>query len=79
VSSTKGATGHTLGASGAIGAALSFMALQQQQLPPCVGLRHSDFELNLIRETRSLPIQYALSFSFGFGGQNAVLALGKTR
>jgi 3-oxoacyl-[acyl-carrier-protein] synthase II len=79
VSSTKGATGHTLGASGAIGAALSFMALQQQQLPPCVGLRHSDFEINLIRETRSLPIQYALSFSFGFGGQNAVLALGKTR
>ena len=79
VSSTKGATGHTLGASGAIGTALSLMALQQQQLPPCVGLRHSDFEINLIREARSHPIQYALSFSFGFGGQNAVLALGKTR
>lgn len=77
VSSTKGATGHTLGASGAIGAAFCLMALKYQQLPPCVGLRHSPFPLNFVREARSHPIHRALNFSFGFGGQNAVLALEK--
>lgn len=77
VSSTKGATGHTLGASGAIGTALSLMALSEQQLPPCVGLRNAEFALNFIRQTRSQSIRQALSLSFGFGGQNAVLALGR--
>ena len=76
VSSTKGATGHTLGASGAIGAAMSLMALKYQQLPPCVGLKESEFELNLVRETYRQNIQGVLCFSFGFGGQNAVIALG---
>lgn len=77
VSSTKGATGHSLGASGAMGAVFSLMALQQQELPPSVGLRHSEFALNLVGEMRSQSIRQALSFSFGFGGQNAVLALGR--
>lgn len=76
VSSTKGATGHTLGASGAIGAAISLMALKYQQLPPCVGLKETEFELNLVRETYQHDIQNVLCFSFGFGGQNAILALG---
>ena len=76
VSSTKGATGHTLGASGAIGAAISLMALKYQQLPPCVGLKETEFELNLVRETYQHNIQNVLCFSFGFGGQNAILALG---
>ena len=76
VSSTKGATGHTLGASGAIGVALSLMALKYQQLPPCVGLKESAFDLNLVRESYLQNIQGILCFSFGFGGQNAVLALG---
>jgi 3-oxoacyl-[acyl-carrier-protein] synthase II len=77
VSSTKGATGHSLGASGAMGAVFSLMAIQQQELPPSVGLRHSEFALNLVGEMRSQSIRQALSFSFGFGGQNAVLALGR--
>ncbi|MDJ0691905.1 MAG: beta-ketoacyl-ACP synthase [Xenococcaceae cyanobacterium MO_188.B32] len=76
VSSTKGATGHTLGASGALGVALSLMALKYQQLPPCVGLTESAFDLNLVRESYQQNIQGVLCFSFGFGGQNAVLALG---
>jgi 3-oxoacyl-[acyl-carrier-protein] synthase II len=77
VSSTKGSTGHTLGASGAMGTAFCLMALKHQQLPPCIGLRRSPFALNFVREARSQPIRHVLNFSFGFGGQNAVLALGK--
>jgi 3-oxoacyl-[acyl-carrier-protein] synthase II len=77
VSSTKGATGHTLGASGALGVAFSLLALQQQILPPCVGLKEPEFNLNLVREACQAEIHQALCMSFGFGGQNAVLALGK--
>ncbi len=76
VSSTKGATGHTLGASGAIGTALTLMALKSGYLPPCVGLKAREFELNLVTQTQQNNPDYALCFSFGFGGQNAVLALG---
>lgn len=74
VSSTKGATGHTLGTSGAFGAAFCCMALQQQVIPPCVGLQVPEFDLNFVTETRDRPLQNALCFSFGFGGQNAVVA-----
>ncbi|WP_449419298.1 beta-ketoacyl-ACP synthase [Phormidium nigroviride] len=76
VSSTKGATGHTLGASGALGAALCLMSIKHQILPPCVGLRTSLFELDLVRAARRSKIGNTLCFSFGFGGQNAVIALG---
>lgn len=75
VSSTKGATGHTLGASGALGTAFCLLALQRQTLPPCVGLQSSEFDLDLIETARSTSISTALSFSFGFGGQNAAIAL----
>ncbi|MDA0209279.1 beta-ketoacyl-ACP synthase [Desertifilum tharense] len=75
VSSTKGATGHTLGASGALGVAFSLMALQEQVLPPCVGLQETEFNLNLVKKADSHPLKHILCFSFGFGGQNAVLAL----
>ncbi|MGH8000864.1 MAG: beta-ketoacyl-ACP synthase [Brasilonema sp.] len=77
VSSTKGGTGHTLGASGALGVAFSLMALKQQILPPCVGLSHPEFDLDLVRESRQSKIQHVLCFSFGFGGQNAVIAVGQ--
>ncbi len=77
VSSTKGATGHTLGASGALGMAFSLMALQQQILPPCIGLQQPEFDLNLVREARETKVQRVLCFSFGFGGQNAVIAIEK--
>jgi 3-oxoacyl-[acyl-carrier-protein] synthase II len=74
VSSTKGATGHTLGASGAFGAVMCLLALQHQTVPPCVGLREPAFQLNLSRHRRDSTLEAALCFSFGFGGQNAVVA-----
>jgi len=77
LSSTKGATGHTLGASGALGAALCLMAIKYQLLPPCVGLKRPEWQLDFVRTVRSASIQHTLCFSFGFGGQNAVIALGK--
>ncbi|MFB2917835.1 beta-ketoacyl-ACP synthase [Aerosakkonema funiforme] len=77
ISSTKGATGHTLGASGALGTAFCLMALHHQILPPCIGLKESEFDLNFVREARRCEIRNVLCLSFGFGGQNAVLALGK--
>ncbi len=75
VSSTKGATGHTLGASGALGMAFSLMALKHQILPPCVGLEASPFDLNLVTQARQQRLKNILCFSFGFGGQNGVVAL----
>ncbi|HIK27237.1 MAG TPA: beta-ketoacyl-ACP synthase [Oscillatoriaceae cyanobacterium M7585_C2015_266] len=77
VSSTKGATGHTLGASGALGVAFCLMALQHQVLPPCVGLREPAFALDFVREARQFLVEKVLCLSFGFGGQNASIALGR--
>ncbi len=77
VSSTKGATGHTLGASGAIGTALILMAFDSGYLPPCVGLSNPEFDLDIVVESRKTSINHAMCFSFGFGGQNAVIALSK--
>ncbi|MEY3327499.1 MAG: hypothetical protein RLZZ115_380 [Cyanobacteriota bacterium] len=77
VSSTKGATGHTLGASGALGVAFSLMTLKHQLLPPCVGLKTPEFDLDFVTSVRSMVIKNTLCFSFGFGGQNAIIAIGK--
>jgi len=78
VSATKGATGHTLGATGMIEAAFCLLALRDRLLPPCVGLQTPAFNINLIQKaTRSPDLQYALNFSFGFGGQNAIVAFGQ--
>lgn len=77
VSSTKGATGHAIGASGALGAAFCVMALQQQQLPPTVGLTQPEFGLNFVRRSQFAPIQTGLCLSFGFAGQNAAIAFSR--
>jgi 3-oxoacyl-[acyl-carrier-protein] synthase II len=79
VSATKGATGHTLGATGMIEAAFCLLALRDRMLPPCVGMQTPAFDINLISKTERSPnLEYALNFSFGFGGQNAIVAFGKT-
>jgi 3-oxoacyl-[acyl-carrier-protein] synthase II len=77
VSSTKGATGHTLGASGALGTAFCLMALEHQTLPPNVGLRKPAFDLAIARTAQTAALQNVICFSFGFGGQNAAIAFGK--
>ncbi len=77
-SSTKGVTGHTLGAAGAIGVALTLLALRDRVLPPCTGLRNPAFAGDWIRVARSIhpaELPAALCLSFGFGGQNGAIAL----
>lgn len=74
VSSTKGATGHLLGAAGAIEAVISLMALKEQSLPATVNLENPDVDgLDLIRgQARKVSgAKAVLSNSFGFGGTNA--------
>ena len=80
VSSTKSMTGHLLGAAGAVEAAYTAMALYHQMLPPTINLDNVDPKCDLnhvANQPRPAAIQYALSNGFGFGGTNAVLALGK--
>jgi 3-oxoacyl-[acyl-carrier-protein] synthase II len=79
VSSTKGATGHTLGASGALGAAFCLMGIKYQMLPPCVGMKQPGFELDFVRCARSAVVRNAVCLSFGFGGQNAAIVLSADR
>jgi len=79
VSSTKGATGHTLGASGALGAAFCLMSIKYQMLPPCVGMTKPGFELDFVRCARSAIVRNAVCLSFGFGGQNAAIVLSGER
>lgn len=79
MSSTKGATGHTLGASGAIGAALCLLALRHQVLPPNTGVQGESIYPKLVTRPIAADLKVALCLSFGFGGQNGVLALGLDR
>ncbi len=78
ISSTKGSTGHTLGASGALGVAFSLLSLKHKILPPAVGLQQPEFDLNFVTTVRNTEIQKLLCLSFGFGGQNAAIALGSS-
>jgi 3-oxoacyl-[acyl-carrier-protein] synthase II len=78
ISATKGATGHTLGATGMIEAAFCLLALRDRIVPPTVGMKTLAFDLRMVEQAeRSLNLQYALNFSFGFGGQNAIVAFGQ--
>jgi len=77
ISAIKGATGHCLGASGAIEAIAAIFAVQRDVLPPTINLEHPDPECDLDyvpNEARDAQIDVALSSSYAFGGLNAVLA-----
>jgi 3-oxoacyl-[acyl-carrier-protein] synthase II len=78
VSSIKGSTGHGLGASGSIEAAVVVEAIRRRELPANIGLTNQDPEIplnDIVREVRPWEPGPTLSNSFGFGGHNTVVAL----
>jgi 3-oxoacyl-[acyl-carrier-protein] synthase II len=80
VSGTKGLYGHALGASGAIEAAIGALALTYKYVPPTVNYELPDPECDLDYVPnigRSAQVRYLMSNSFGFGGINACLVLGR--
>lgn len=78
-SSTKGATGHTLGAAGGLEAVICALALQHGLMPGGVNTQNLDpaLPLNYLLENREQAVSYVLSNSFGFGGTNCSLVLGR--
>jgi 3-oxoacyl-[acyl-carrier-protein] synthase I len=80
-SSTKGWTGHTLGAAGIIEAIISFIAIEENFMP---GSMHTDtidpaVEIQYLKENRQAPVKRVLSNSFGFGGTNCSLIVGRAQ
>ncbi len=77
-SSTKGYTGHTLGAAGGVEASIALLALQHGLAPPSLNLQQQDPALHagLLREPLHQPLKVVASNSFGFGGSNASLVFG---
>jgi len=80
ISSTKSMTGHLLGGAGGLEAGISALAVHHQIAPPTINLDQPDPECDLDYvpcTSRKMPITYALSNSFGFGGTNAALLFKK--
>jgi 3-oxoacyl-[acyl-carrier-protein] synthase II len=80
ISSTKSMTGHLLGGAGGLEAGISALAVYHQVAPPTINLHtpDPDCDLDYVPHTgRQMPITYALSNSFGFGGTNATLLFKK--
>ncbi len=83
VTSTKGVTGHALGAAGALEAAAVLLAMQHKLVPPTAGYGEPDPELEPINLVFGEPAPWepgpSLSNSFGFGGHNGTLVLGPAK
>lgn len=80
VSGTKAYTAHPLGATGAIETAICALAIEHDFIPPTLGWKTPDPECDLDivpNRGRKQPVRYALNNSFGFGGINSCLVLGK--
>jgi 3-oxoacyl-[acyl-carrier-protein] synthase II len=76
VTSTKGVLGHSLGATGAVEAALTVLAIKHATVPPTANLHHQDPRIDIdvvAGRPRNRDLEVAVSTSFGFGGQNSVL------
>jgi 3-oxoacyl-[acyl-carrier-protein] synthase II len=76
ISSSKSMTGHLLGGAGGLEAGITALAVHHQVAPPTINLDDPDPECDLDyvpHQSRQMPIRYALSNSFGFGGTNAAL------
>ncbi|MFJ8335906.1 beta-ketoacyl-[acyl-carrier-protein] synthase family protein [Streptomyces sp. NPDC094437] len=82
VTSVKGVTGHLLGAAGAVEAAFTALSVDQGVVPPTANFEEPGAgvtDLDIVRGApRQLSVPYAVSNSFGFGGHNAVVVLGRT-
>jgi 3-oxoacyl-[acyl-carrier-protein] synthase II len=82
VSGTKGYYAHPLGATGAIEAALCALALDRQWIPPTINYQNPDpvCDLDVVpNHGRKAELRYLMSNSFGFGGINACVILGRVR
>lgn len=82
VSSTKSATGHLLGAAGGLETAITALAIAHDTIPPTLNLDNADEDCDLDytpKVVRQRPVRVAISNSFGFGGTNACVVLGKLR
>ena len=80
ISSTKSMTGHLLGASGAVELVAAAMAIRKSVVPPTANLENPDPACDLDytpNDAREMPVDVALSNSFGFGGHNACLVITK--
>jgi 3-oxoacyl-[acyl-carrier-protein] synthase-1 len=79
VSSTKGVTGHTLGAAGITEAIVTIQTLEQQTLPPSANLHEIEPQLGLdvVASPRRTELRYAMNNNFGFGGTNCSLIFGR--
>jgi 3-oxoacyl-[acyl-carrier-protein] synthase II len=82
VSGTKGYTAHPLGATGAIEAVICALALEGQWLPPTINYCNPDpaCDLDIVpNHGRAAELNHVMSNSFGFGGINACVVLGRVR
>ena len=80
ISSTKSMTGHMMGATGAVEAIASVLALNDGIIPPTINYKEKDEECDLnytVNKAEKVAVDYAISTSLGFGGHNACIAFKK--
>ncbi|MEE3494970.1 MAG: beta-ketoacyl-ACP synthase II [Butyrivibrio sp.] len=80
ISSTKSMTGHMMGATGAVEAIASVMALNEGIIPPTINYKEKDEECDLnytVNKAENVDVDFAISTSLGFGGHNACIAFKK--